>query len=60
MEKTLTPHQLAFLVDEMRAIKEDRGRPDEERNYAAAIMGTAEAELQWEARERQIENRANS
>ena len=43
-----SPRILAFLQYEMREIKNDRDRPQEERTHASTVLGRIEGEIEWE------------
>lgn len=49
------PDLLAFLEREMEAIVADRGRDQEARRHASAILGRVRGELEWNLDQREAE-----
>ena len=42
----LNPRLLAFLEHEMKKVKNDRGRPQEDRKHASSVLGRIEGEIE--------------
>ena len=43
----LNPRLIAFLKHEMEKIKDNRDRPQEDREHASSVLGCIEGEIEW-------------